>query len=477
MPFKTMGLVDPLVQGILATGYTAPTEIQSQAIPAALEGRDIVGCAQTGTGKTAAFVLPMLNRLETVPQKSKKKKPRALVVTPTRELAVQIEQAVRGYGRFTKLRAIAIYGGTSIANQIRSLRRGLDIVVATPGRLLDHMRHGTVNLSLVEMLVLDEADRMFDMGFILDIRKIIEELPAERQTLLFSATIPATVKKLTASIQKSPLMIQIGRPRNPIETITQHVYPVPQAQKLDLLLHLMQREEMDSVLVFSRTKRGADRICRQLKQAEVRAVAIHSDRTQRQRLRALEGFKRGKYRVLVATDIAARGIDVEGISHVVNFDVPGYAEDYIHRIGRTGRATATGDAMTFVSQGEVQDLRKIEIFIERKFKARWVEGFAYAHRVSLIPKPTGKKDGTRAKPSPEKRRRKKANIAKQAIKAQSKHASPGRTEKSIKKTSSKSGGPFRDKQSAPAQRKNTKKAWSKKAKQKVSAKRHKPHSG
>jgi len=414
MPFKTMGLADPLVQGILATGYTAPTEIQSQAIPAILDGKDIIGCAQTGTGKTAAFVLPILNLLETVPQKSKKKKTRVLVVTPTRELAVQIEKAVRGYGRFMDLKTIAVYGGTRIESQIKFLRRGVEVVVATPGRLLDHIQRETVNLSMVEILVLDEADRMFDMGFIEDIRKIVKQLPAKRQTLLFSATMPEAIKKLTKSIQKSPQMIQIGFQNNPIETITQHVFPVPQAQKMDLLLHLLESGGMYSVLIFSRTKRGADRICKRLSKCDIDAVAIHSDRTQRQRLSALEGFKCGKYQVMVATDIAARGINVEGISHVINFDVPGYAEDYIHRIGRTGRATATGDAITFVSQEEVENLRKIEKFIERKFKPTMVDGFAYTHRVSLESKPKSKKDGKRSRPGSTQRRRIKTQNDKQS---------------------------------------------------------------
>ncbi len=420
MPFKTMGLADPLLQGILATGYTAPTEIQSQAIPAILEGKDIIGCAQTGTGKTAAFVLPILSRIETIPQKSKKKKTRALVVTPTRELAVQIEEAVRGYGRFMNLKTIAIYGGTRIETQIKFLRRGVDVIVATPGRLLDHIQRGTVNLSMVEVLVLDEADRMFDMGFIEDIRKIIKELPEERQTLMFSATMPEAIKKLTKSIQKSPKMIQIGAQHNPIETITQHVFPVAQPQKMELLLHLIEREAMGSVLIFSRTKRGADRICRQLNKSDVQAIAIHSDRTQRQRLAALQGFKRGKYQVMVATDIAARGIDVEGISHVINFDVPIYAEDYIHRIGRTGRAEATGDAMTFVSQEEVLSLRKIERFIEHKFKPKMADGFAYSHRVDLESKPKSSKDGKRSKPGSSQRQRMKAKNVKQSDKTKSK---------------------------------------------------------
>lgn len=402
-----MGLADPLVRGILATGYTAPTEIQSQAIPAILDGKDIVGCAQTGTGKTAAFVLPILNLLETVPQKSKKKKIRALIVTPTRELAVQIEQSVQGYGRFMNVKTLAVYGGTRIDSQIKFLRRGVDVVVATPGRLLDHIQRRTMNLSMVDILVLDEADRMFDMGFINDIRKIIKELPPERQTLLFSATMPAAVKKLTESIQKSPQMIQIGRQQNPIETITQHIYPVPHAQKMDLLLHLINRQHMYSVLIFSRTKRGADRICKRLKQNDTKAVAIHSDRSQSQRLSALDGFKRGKYHVMVATDIAARGINVEGISHVINFEVPGYPEDYIHRIGRTGRATATGDAITFVSQEEVLSLRKIERFIECKFKPKILDDFTYTHRVSLGPKSKNVKEGKRSKPGSAQRRRMK----------------------------------------------------------------------
>ena len=415
-----MGLADPLVRGILATGYTAPTKIQSQAIPAILDGKDIIGCAQTGTGKTAAFVLPILSRIETIPQRSKKKRTRALVITPTRELAVQIEQAVRGYGRFMTLKTIAVYGGTRIETQIKFLRRGVDIIVATPGRLLDHIQRGTVNLSMVEMLVLDEADRMFDMGFIEDIRKIVKELPDDRQTLLFSATMPEAIKKLTKSIQKSPQMIQIGLQHNPIETITQHIFPISRLQKMDLLLHLIEREAMYSILIFSRTKRGADRICRRLNKSNIQAVAIHSDRTQRQRLSALEGFKRGKYQIMVATDIAARGINVQGISHVINFDVPGYAEDYIHRIGRTGRATATGDAITFVSQEEIPNLRSIERFIERKFKPEIVDGFAYTDRVNLESKPKNRKNSKHSKPGSAQRQRLKAKNAKQSYKTKPK---------------------------------------------------------
>jgi ATP-dependent RNA helicase RhlE len=368
MPFKTLGLSDPLVQGILATGYTAPTEIQAQAIPAAVAGKDIIGCAQTGTGKTAAFVLPILNRLSLAkPPHSKSIK--ALILTPTRELAVQIEQAIIGYGRFMKFHTLAVYGGVSIENQIRTLKRGVDIVVATPGRLLDHLNRRSIDLRQIEVLVLDEADRMFDMGFINDVKKIVATTPQTRQTLLFSATVSPEVKSLTMGIQKNPVMIQVGKPRNPIETITQYIYTVRKDAKADLLLSMLTGDsKMDCVLVFSRTKHGADKISKRLERAGVRSIAIHSGRTQGQRQRALDGFKQSKYQVMVATDVAARGIDVDGISHVINFDVPAFAEDYVHRIGRTGRACATGDAITLVSPDEEKYLRQIEKFIGHKIK-------------------------------------------------------------------------------------------------------------
>ncbi|MBN2138208.1 MAG: DEAD/DEAH box helicase [Sedimentisphaerales bacterium] len=386
MPFKTFGLSDPLVQGILATGYTAPTEIQSHAIPAVLGGSDVVGCAQTGTGKTAAFVLPILDRLSHERAGRRRRTVRSLILTPTRELAVQIERAILGYGRFTDLKALAVYGGVSINNQIAALRRGVDIVVATPGRLIDHTERNTIELSGVEVLVLDEADRMLDMGFINDVRRIVRGLPKKRQTLLFSATISPEVKTLAADMLKSPKVIQIGRPRNPIDTITQHIYAVEKALKMDLLLHMIEDWRMFSVLVFSRTKHGADKISRRLKRAGVIAVSIHSGRTQNQRQRALDGFRIGKYQIMVATDIAARGIDVEGISHVINYDVPTHAEDYVHRIGRTGRAEATGDAITFVSSEEEKYLREVGKFIGRKLKAQKCEGFSYVKSPKSEPK-------------------------------------------------------------------------------------------
>ena len=376
MPFKEIGLSDPLVKGILATGYTAPTEIQAQAIPAAIAGKDIIGCAQTGTGKTAAFVLPMLHRLARN-KTSRNKSPRSLILTPTRELAVQIEKAIVGYGRFLKIKSLAIYGGVNMNGQISALRNGVDIVVATPGRLMDHMNRGTIKFGCIEVLVIDEADRLFDMGFINDIRKIVAELPIRRQTMLFSATMSKEVKALTEGIQKSPIMIQIGQQRNPADTVTQHVYMIEKPQKTDFLLHLLQDGQMYSVLIFCRTKRGADRISRSLAKAGVSAVAIHSDRTQKQRQRALDGFRAGKFQVMVATDVAARGIDVSDISHVINYDVPRFAEDYIHRIGRTGRAELTGDAITLVGGDEKVYLTKIERFIGFKFKPKKCEGFAY----------------------------------------------------------------------------------------------------
>jgi ATP-dependent RNA helicase RhlE len=393
MPFKTFGLSDPLVQGILATGYTAPTEIQSQAIPAAIRGSDIIGCAQTGTGKTAAFVLPILDRLSHE-RAGRKRAVRSLILTPTRELAVQIERSILGYGRFTDLKALAVYGGVSINNQIETLRRGVDIVVATPGRLIDHIERKTIELGRIEVLVLDEADRMLDMGFVNDVRRIVGPLPKKRQTMLFSATISREVKSLAADMLKSPKVIQIGRPRNPIDTITQHIYAVEKTLKMDLLLHMIEDWRMFSVLVFSRTKYGADKISRRLKRAGVVAVSIHSGRTQNQRQRALDGFRSGKYQVMVATDVAARGIDVEGISHVINYDVPTHAEDYVHRIGRTGRAEATGDAITFVSSEEEKYLREVGKFIGRKLKAQKCRGFSYVKSP-----PPGPKTEKSSKPS------------------------------------------------------------------------------
>ena len=380
MPFSNLGLPDQLVQGILATGYTAPTEIQTRAIPLAVAGRDILGCAQTGTGKTAAFVLPMLHHLTKNGGHHGHKHPRALVLTPTRELAQQVDEFVSSYGRFTTLQSLPVFGGVSMENQIKRLHRGVDIVVATPGRLLDHINRRTVDLSHVEVFVLDEADRMFDMGFINDVRTIISKIPAKRQTLLFSATMSKEIRALVASIQHHPEYIEVGEQQKPVDTVRQHFYTVEQDMKLALLLHILKTEKMESVLVFSRTKHGADKISRRLEKNGLKSVAIHANRTQAQRQRALAGFKQGQYNVMVATDIAARGIDVEGISHVINFDTPAFAEDYIHRIGRTGRATHIGDSLTFVSNMERKHLKSIEFFVGKKYEAKRYPGFDYTKK-------------------------------------------------------------------------------------------------
>jgi ATP-dependent RNA helicase RhlE len=384
MPFSKLGLSDQLVQGILATGYTAPTAIQSRAIPLAVAGKDIIGCAKTGTGKTAAFVLPLLNHLSKHSGHQGPRHVRALVLTPTRELAQQVDDFVTSYGRFTELQSLAVFGGVNMDNQLKHLRRGVDVVIATPGRLIDHLNRGTIDLSHVHVLVLDEADRMFDMGFIDDVRTIVSRVPAKRQTLMFSATMSKDVRALVASIQHHPEYIEIGEQQQPVEAIRQHFYSVEQDVKLSLLLHILKTQNLDSVLVFSRTKHGADKISRRLEKNGLKSVAIHANRTQAQRQRALAGFKQGHYSVLVATDIAARGIDVEGISHVINYDTPAFAEDYLHRIGRTGRATATGDAITFVSGQERKYFKNIEYFVGKKYELKPYAGFHYVRNAAPV---------------------------------------------------------------------------------------------
>jgi ATP-dependent RNA helicase RhlE len=390
MGFSQFGLSDRILQGVAAAGHTEPTPIQSLAIIPALSGKDIIARAQTGTGKTAAFVLPILQHITTSTDvRSGDRRPRALVLTPTRELAQQVREAVSLYSKSLHIRAIAIYGGTGMTSQIALLRKGMDIVVATPGRLLDHIGRQTIDLSGVQVLVLDEADRMLDMGFIRDVEKIVRQIPANRQTMLFSATIPPEITELCRNILHSPERIEAGEQQNPAETVVQHFYEVQRDGKMDLLTHVLETEKMESVLVFSRTKHGADKISRRLDRRGIMSIALHSNRSQAQRERALEGFKKGTYRVLVATDIAARGIDVTGISHVVNFDVPTHPEDYIHRIGRTGRAGASGDALTFVSRDEMTHLRSIEKFVGQRHAARMYPGFKPVTRDSRPPEDRG----------------------------------------------------------------------------------------
>ncbi len=348
MPFRTLGLNAGLLKAVHAMGYQQPTPIQEQAIPLALDGRDIVGCAQTGTGKTAAFILPALQRTQG------RRGLRTLVVTPTRELAAQIYDVARDCSRHTGQKAAAVYGGVGYTPQVTALRRGVDLLVATPGRLLDLSSRRDVDLSQVEILVLDEADRMLDMGFWPDVRRIMALLPPQRQTLLFSATLSSDVLKVAANTLTDPARIEVAPSATPIEAIEQMLYPVNGQQKTDLLIRLLEKHQLDRVLVFTRTKHRADKVCRHLERSRIRGAAIHSNRSQAQRQRALDGFKNGTYRVLVATDIVARGIDVDAISHVINYDLPVNAQDYVHRIGRTARAGATGSAISFLAAEEAR---------------------------------------------------------------------------------------------------------------------------
>jgi ATP-dependent RNA helicase RhlE len=381
MGFTKVGLSDKIMKAVASSGYSTPTEIQTKAIPLGLLGKDIIGCAPTGTGKTAAFVLPILQRLENVYLKERQGAfVRALVLTPTRELAQQIEDAIHTYGKYSSSKAVSIYGGVDINKQFRSLRAGVDIVVATPGRLQDHIERKSINLSHVQVLVIDEADRMFDMGFINAVRSIIRKIPEHRQTLLFSATMSREVRDLTASIQKNPALIEIGQSFSPVKSVTQKFFSVPQQAKTGLLLHILKDAAIKSMLVFSRTKHGADRIAKHLDRSGIGSAAIHSNRSQSQRQRTLQAFKQREIRVLVATDLAARGIDVDGISHVVNYDTPAFPEDYIHRIGRTGRASNTGIALTFVSADEKKYIRRIEQLIGCRCTMEHYPGFEHKEK-------------------------------------------------------------------------------------------------
>ena len=377
MPFRALGLGDRIYQAIQEAGYTEPTPIQAAAIPLVLAGHDVIGIAQTGTGKTAAFTLPILARLTGMISDGTKRGTRWLALAPTRELVVQIEENVRAYAKHLPLRMATVFGGVGERPQIEALRSGVDIVIATPGRLLDLMGQRFGDFSGLQCLVLDEADRMLDMGFLPSIRRIIKALPQKRQTLMFSATLSKEIEGLTHEFQRSPQTVQIGRRANPAETVTQLVYEVPKHLKPSLLAHLLQDSKMDSVLVFTRTKHGADRVARKLESTGIKTGTLHSNRSQNQRLRALKDFKEGLVRVLVATDIAARGIDVDGISHVVNFDFPMHSEDYVHRIGRTGRAMAVGDAISFVTPEDHGPLRTLERFIGRGIVRKRAEGFDY----------------------------------------------------------------------------------------------------
>jgi ATP-dependent RNA helicase RhlE len=377
MSFSSLGLDANILRAVTEAGYTEPTPIQSAAIPPILAGHDLIGIAQTGTGKTAAFTLPILTKLAALPP-IPRRCTKLLVIAPTRELAVQIEENIRAYAKYLSLTVATVFGGVGEHPQIRALRAGTDIIIACPGRLLDLMGQRAADFSQLKFLVLDEADRMLDMGFLPSIRKIVQQLPKQRQTLLFSATLSKEIESLTHQFQHHPKTIQVGRRSNPAETVTQFVYEVPKHLKPALLQHLLQDPKMEMVLVFSRMKHAADRVARQLEQKGIRCATLHSNRSQNQRLRALKDFKDGAVRVLVATDIAARGIDVDGISHVVNYDFPMHVEDYIHRIGRTGRANAIGDAISFVTSEDHGELRALERFIGRGIVRKKAEGFNYS---------------------------------------------------------------------------------------------------
>ncbi|HET7030405.1 MAG TPA: DEAD/DEAH box helicase [Candidatus Limnocylindrales bacterium] len=391
MSFDELGLAPELLRAVADQGYTEPTPVQRESIPLVLAGRDLLAGAQTGTGKTAAFVLPMLQRLNAERTPGWKARPtdgrapsaqrppfdpvRALILTPTRELCLQVEESVRTYGRHRRIRSVAIYGGVGYEPQNRALRAGPGIVVATPGRLLDHIDQRHVDLSRVEILVLDEADRMLDMGFIRDIRKVLDLLPTERQTLLFSATFSDEIRRLAAGILRDPATVQVTPRNTATELVTQVVHPVDRGRKRDLLSHLIRSGRIEQALVFTRTKHGANRLAEQLAHDGIAAAAIHGNKSQGQRVRALGDFKTGRAAILVATEVASRGLDIEDLPHVVNFELPLVAEDYVHRIGRTGRAGASGDAISLVCVDEAPLLREIEKLLGRPIPSEVVPGF------------------------------------------------------------------------------------------------------
>jgi ATP-dependent RNA helicase RhlE len=369
MLFEQLGLTAPLLKALQKEGYSVPTPIQAEAIPHALKGRDILGLAQTGTGKTAAFALPILQLLDKE-QSRGYKHTRALILTPTRELAVQISESFETYGRYTGLTQTMIFGGVPQYAQTKALRNGTDVLIATPGRLLDLMNQGHVNLDHLEIFVLDEADRMLDMGFIHDVKRLIKALPAKKQTMLFSATMPEQISKLVASLQKDPVKVEVTPVSSTAEKIEQFVYFIPRRRKQSLLVHLLNEKNIRRTLVFTRTKHGADKIAKQLKDARIHADSIHGNKSQAARQNALNNFKHGKLKVLVATDIAARGIDVDALEHVINFDLPDVAETYVHRIGRTGRAGASGVAISFCDgSDEMGNLKSINKLIGLKIPA------------------------------------------------------------------------------------------------------------
>jgi ATP-dependent RNA helicase RhlE len=429
MDFTSFNFHPQVAAGVAAAGYSTPTPIQEQGIPPVMQGLDVMGLAQTGTGKTAAFALPILHRL----MQGERGKVRALIIAPTRELAEQINEAITVLGKQTRLKSMTVYGGVNVNPQIDKLRRGVDIIVACPGRLLDHIGQGTVNLSGLEVLVLDEADQMFDMGFLPDIRRILKHVPEKRQTLLFSATMPDDIRRLASDILSKPVTVQVGNSEPPV-TVSHALYPVAQHLKTPLLLELLTHTDTESVLVFTRTKHRAKRLGEQLEKAGYKAASLQGNLSQNRRQAALDGFRDGTYQILVATDIAARGIDVSQISHVVNYDIPDTPEAYVHRIGRTGRAAKTGDAFTLVTSEDTIMVRTIEKKLNAQLERRTVEGFDYS-----VPAPH--KDSEFARPP-----RPPQNHRKPVAKRDQTHATPGRPDPS---KSGASGRPQTGKQAHP----------------------------
>jgi len=381
MPFSKLGLTKPLLQGVQAMGYTDPTPIQLRSIPPALEGRDLIASAQTGTGKTAAFALPILQKLDT------HSRCRCLILEPTRELAMQVETAMRDFARFTNLRVGCVFGGVGYGAQRTMLKEGIDILVATPGRLEDHLQQGTVRLDDIQILVLDEVDRMLDVGFLPPMRRIISKISKNRQTLFFSATLPPEISELANWALRDPVRIEIGVARSVASIVKHAVYTVDLSRKFDFLLALLNTVDFQSAIIFSRTKHGADKIAKRLRTNNHAVAVLHANRSQNQRIEALNGFKSGKYEVMVATDIAARGIDIAGVSHVINYDIPQHPEDYVHRIGRTGRANQTGDAFTLVTHEDMKKLAAIERFIGQRIERLTLEGFQIPKNGDVVTTP------------------------------------------------------------------------------------------
>jgi len=387
MHFSEFKLNKPLQKAAGSMGYKEATPIQAQAIPPGLEGRDIIGCAQTGTGKTAAFLLPALQHM--LDNERKTKNPRVVVLAPTRELVIQVTDHAQKLAGHTPIRVASIYGGAHMRSQIGKLRRGVDVVIATPGRLQDHMRRRNINFKDLQVLVLDEADRMLDMGFLPEIKQIVSRMPSKRQTMLFSATMSAPIMNLTRQFQRDPVTIEISIAKPP-ESIRQALYPVPKHLKTQLLLALLEQMDISSMLVFTDTKQEADIVNRKLREAKISVACIHGDFKQRERIAALEGFRKGKYQVLVATNIASRGLDVEGISHVINYDVPEHSEDYVHRIGRTARAKADGDAISLVTIDDEPKIHRIEHLLGYKIERITLPDFDYDVPVPSWAKPSAK---------------------------------------------------------------------------------------